>query len=226
MGDEIQQKGQFITDDYGRLFISIQFPKVGDYVVGIEDGSNFRFMQVNVVGGGQTGLISVKYSDRNQEWQVLPRHDARVEETQSSIVDDNRKGELLNHYLENQFGDLPFSIHQLDGYSREHVLRRVARATWHHHLGTWIRKRNKLFSLILDRFDSHEDADDREIGEYINCDLVSYGIRNRTDPDETIYWERLAFCATYCGHRFPLFSMIQKQMLRLKHCMMNYLLMS
>ena len=72
MGDEIQQKGQFITDDYGRLFISIQFPKVGNYVVGIEDGSNFRFMQVNVVGSGQTGLISVKYSDRNQEWQVLP----------------------------------------------------------------------------------------------------------------------------------------------------------
>ena len=115
MGDEIQQKGQFITDDYGRLFISIQFPKVGNYVVGIEDGSNFRFMQVNVVGNGQTGLISVKYSDRNQDWQVLPRHDARVEETQSSIVDDNRKDELLNHYFENEFGDLPFSIHQLNG---------------------------------------------------------------------------------------------------------------
>lgn len=195
MGDEIQQKGQFITDDYGRIFISIQFPKVGNYVVGIEDGSNFRFMQVNVVGSGQTGLISVKYSDRNQEWQVLPRHDARVEETQSSIVDDDRKGELLNHYLENEFGDLPFSIHHLNGYSREHALREVTRATWHHHLGTWIRKRNKLFSLILDRFDSHDDADDREIGEYIKCDLVSYGIRNRTDPDETIYWERLAPCA-------------------------------
>ena len=44
----------------------------------------------------------------------------------------------------------------------------------------------------MDRFDSHDDADDREIGEYINCDLVSYGIRNRTDPDETIHWERLA----------------------------------
>ena len=149
-------------------------------------------MQVNVIGNGQTGLISVKYSDRNQEWQVLPRHDVRVEETQSTIVDDIRKGELLNHYLENEFGDLPFFIHQLNGYSREHVLREVTRATWHHHLGTWIRKRNKLFSLILDRFDSHDDADDREIGEYINCDLVSYGIRNRTDPDETIHWERLA----------------------------------
>ena len=85
-------------------------------------------MQVNVIGNGQTGLISVKYSDRNQEWQVLPRHDVRVEETQSTIVDDNRKGELLNHYLENQFGDLPFSIHQLDGYSREHVLREVAQS--------------------------------------------------------------------------------------------------
>ena len=192
MGDEIQQKGQFKTDDYGRLFISIQFPKVGNYVVGIEDGSNFRFMQVNVVGSGQTGLISVKYSDRNQAWQVLPRHDALAVETQSSIVDDNRKDELLNHYLENQFGNLPFDMVKLDGYSREHVLREVTRATWHHHLGSWIRKRNRLFSLILDRFESHEEADDREIGEYINCDLVSYGIRNRTDPDETIYWERLA----------------------------------
>ena len=40
--------------------------------MGIEDGSDFRFMQVNVVGSGKTGLISVKYSDRNQEWQVLP----------------------------------------------------------------------------------------------------------------------------------------------------------
>ena len=188
-GDGIQQKGNFNLDEYNRLFISLKFPKIGNYVVFIEHGTNFRVIEVYVTGLDQGSMISITYSDKDNQWTPLPNFKDNMEPVKSTIALESSKKELISHHLKNYFSKFEVDLSNFEGYSREHVLREISRLTFHEHLTTWVKDRNRLYSLLLDEFSPIDPEDERAIGEYIKEDLVSYGISRRTSSDDKIQWE-------------------------------------
>lgn len=190
LGSDILQKGFFPVDQFGRLFISLQFPKIGNYVIGIDEGVNHRFIQLAVTNLEQGSMISVMYSDANQQWLALPLHEqsVSVSPAKCSIQNTELKTELIQHHLGHTFREYDLSIADFDNYSLEHVLREITRITFHQHLPTWLRKRNKIFSLLLDNYSLIDEPDKRAIGEYLKEDIVAFEIGKRDDVEAPIHW--------------------------------------